>query len=134
MANAFSSIRTSKESDVFQGTTWDTEVYVNIRWGWLSFLAAELVLAIAFITFTAFETYRTAVPVLKSSALAASLALDGEAQQSIGSIDNLSSAEDKSKLARVRFNHGNLTLVPNVINAYNSGGIASDSSIVYSIN
>jgi hypothetical protein len=108
----YCSIRTTNETHVFPGTAWENEVYVNIRWGWLSFLAAELVLVIAFTAFTAFMTHRDAVPVLKSSALAAFLAPDGETQHLIGSIDNLGSAKEKSKETHVRFDNRNLILIP----------------------
>lgn len=127
------SMRTSNKTDVFQGTAWDNEVYVDIRWGWLSFLASELLLATVFIAFTAFITHRTAVPVLKSSALAAFLAPDREAQRLMGSIDDLDSAKEKSKMACVRFDHKNLVLVPDGFDAANVGDSISRSSSVYTI-
>lgn len=104
-------------SDVVHGTAWETEVYVDIRWGWLSFLAAELVLATVFIAFTTFMTHRAAIPVLKSSALATFLASDVEVQKLLGSIENLESAEEKAKKARVKFDHRNLVLMSEVSDA-----------------
>lgn len=125
----YHSIRTTNETDVFRGTAWETEVYVNIRWGWLSFLAVELVLTTVFIAFTAFMTHRTAVPVLKSSALAAFLAPDGDAQRLIGSIDNLNSAEEKSKQVCVRFDNRNLVLVRDDLDEDSTDDISSSNDV-----
>lgn len=122
MSNAWChSIRTTNQSDVIRGTAWETEVYVNIRWGWLSFLAADLALATFFIAFTTFVTHRLAVPVLKSFPLAAFLAPDEEAQRILGPIKDLDSAKEQSKLARMRFDHRNLVLVPEVLDAEQRG-------------
>lgn len=86
-------------------------MFVNVRWGWLGFLAMQLVLATAFIVFTTFATRKAAVPVLKSSSMATLLALDAEVRQNLGWVDELSDAEQRAKQTRVRFDNKNLVLV-----------------------
>lgn len=86
-------------------------MFVNVRWGWLGFLAMQLILATAFIVFTTFATQKAAVPVLKSSSMATLLALDAEVRQKLGSVDELSGAEERAKQTRVRFDNKNLVLV-----------------------
>lgn len=48
----FSSLQSTSSIGPLLGTAWREEVYVSVRWGWLAFLAVELVLAGAFILAT----------------------------------------------------------------------------------
>ena len=105
------SIRSSTTSDKFLGTAWEPEVYVNVRWGWLSFLAAELVLSTAFVILTTIATHRSQVPILKSSVMAALLAPDAEVQRILGSADELEQAIKTARRTHVSFNNRNLLMV-----------------------
>lgn len=107
----FSSLRSTSSIGPLLGTAWREEVYVNVRWGWLAFLAVELVLAGAFILATIIATRALAVPVLKSSVLAALLAPDKEVQQSMGVVDDITVAENRAKLTHARFDNRNLVFV-----------------------
>lgn len=82
-----------------------------MRWGWLSFLAAELLLASLFVVFTTITTHRAKVPVLKSSTIATLVAPVGEVQQALGSFEKLSDAEERAKQVCVRLENRNLVLV-----------------------
>lgn len=86
-------------------------MYVNVRWEWLAFLAAELILTGAFILATIIATRALAVPVLKSSALAALLAPDKQVQQAMGAVDDITVAENKAKLIHARFDNRNPVFV-----------------------
>jgi hypothetical protein len=84
-------MRSSSNTNI-NGTVWKDETFVEIKWGWLVFLASELVLSIAFLLITAIFTYRMKVPAMKSSALATLLAPTQEIRDRIGDIAHFEEA------------------------------------------
>lgn len=91
------SIRWKASTEPILGTAWREEVYVHVRWGWLGFLAGEVVLSTIFVIFTIVATRRSRVPVLKSSATATLLMLDRELHDSLGTAADIRDAECRVK-------------------------------------
>lgn len=56
-------------------------------------------------------THRSQIRVLKSSAIAGLLALDKEARDSLGSLENFHSVKERAKSLEVRLGEKNLILV-----------------------
>lgn len=83
-----------------EGTAWANETYVHVRWGWLAFLGAQITICIAFLVFTIAATHISGTMVLKSSPLAALMALGHSGRDTIG---NLSTEADmKQRAARYK--------------------------------
>jgi len=57
------------------GTVLDTRVFVQVRWGWLTVLAVQVLLSLVFFIWTVVMTQKMDVRVLKSSAVAMLFAL-----------------------------------------------------------
>ncbi len=66
------------------GTAWALETYVHVRWGWLAFLGVQIALCIVFLVFTIVATHRSGTMVLKSSPLAALMALNPGSREVVG--------------------------------------------------
>ncbi|KAF6818031.1 hypothetical protein CSOJ01_02168 [Colletotrichum sojae] len=60
------------------GTAWQREVYVEIRWQWLALLAMQVVLSVLLLALVIVETVAADVDVVKSSMLAALFAIGAE--------------------------------------------------------
>ncbi|KAF6839375.1 hypothetical protein CPLU01_01795 [Colletotrichum plurivorum] len=60
------------------GTAWQREVYVKIRWQWLTLLAAQVLLSVLLLAMIIMETIAADVDVVKSSMLAALFAISAE--------------------------------------------------------
>ncbi|KAF6793355.1 hypothetical protein CMUS01_16104 [Colletotrichum musicola] len=60
------------------GTAWQREVYVEIRWQWLALLAMQVVLSVLLLALIIMETVGADVDVVKSSMLAALFAISAE--------------------------------------------------------
>ncbi|KAK0718032.1 hypothetical protein B0T26DRAFT_610228, partial [Lasiosphaeria miniovina] len=60
------------------GTVYETQTFVYVRWGWLTFLAAQIGLALGFFVWTVAATRRLGTQVFKSSILAALFALHSD--------------------------------------------------------
>ncbi|CAK7230310.1 hypothetical protein SBRCBS47491_007541 [Sporothrix bragantina] len=73
-------------SYMVQGTAWASETYVHVRWGWLAFLGAQIAICIAFLVFTIVATHVSGTMVLKSSPLAALLALSQSDRDALGNL------------------------------------------------
>jgi len=69
-----------------QGSALVVETFVHVRWGWITYMASEILLAIVFLCVTVVYTRRLNMKVLKSSPLATLLALNDEARSSVGGI------------------------------------------------
>lgn len=63
-------MRTNQINGTITGQSLDVEVFITVRWGWLSFLAAQIGLTALFIVWVAGDTSMLDVPVIKSSNLA----------------------------------------------------------------
>lgn len=60
------------------GTAWQREVYVAIRWPWLTLLAAQVLLSVLLLAMVIIETVGADVDIVKSSMLAALFAIGAE--------------------------------------------------------
>ena len=74
------------------GTVWIYESYVHVRWGWMGFLAAQMILGCLFLVFT-IMTSGVVGPVLKSSTLAVLFALGPDARAMVGGIGSVKEME-----------------------------------------
>lgn len=87
----------------FQGTAWQNEVYVEVRWPWLAFLAAQVVICIVCLTLVIMETAKTDMDVVKSSTIAALFAMSAEEktdlQRRLTEGEHMMSKEDDLRLA-----------------------------------
>ena len=96
------SIRSSDALPI-TGTAWKDETFVQVRWPWLTFLAAMIAMSFFFFLFTVITTHRLRVPVLKGSAIASMLVPNPEVQSALGSLLDLDDAQKRAKFVRVRF-------------------------------
>jgi len=76
--------------------------FVSVRWEWLALLAGQLVLSFAFLAATVVQTAQLGVPVLKSSALAMMLALDGKTRDTAGGMEGVAVMKARAALVHVR--------------------------------
>ncbi|KAF3762735.1 hypothetical protein M406DRAFT_357576 [Cryphonectria parasitica EP155] len=93
------------------GTATSPETFVEIHWGWLAFLASELVLSIIFVIGTIIHTARLAGRVLNSSSLAALAALDESSRSALGGIDDPQAMKRKAAGIRVQLLGSELVMV-----------------------
>ena len=71
---------------VVNGTVFDFETFVYVRWGWIIFLAAHVFLGTLFFIYTIVLTAINKDLVLKSSALATLVALDSAGRHITGGL------------------------------------------------
>ncbi|RSL59503.1 hypothetical protein CEP51_013914 [Fusarium floridanum] len=103
------------------GKAWEAESYVQIRWGWLSFLAFELLLAATVLVLTIVAQKRNQksdresydmICDLKDSSLAALVALDIESRSVMGDgLGPISGLEKTAKEVHVRLRGNRLVAV-----------------------
>ncbi|KAK3690529.1 hypothetical protein B0T22DRAFT_516109 [Podospora appendiculata] len=95
------------------GDALENVTYIQIHWGWLSFIAVELVLSTLFLAITVISTRRHKVGVLKGSTLATLLAPGAEWRTRLGGVEMMASkSEQKRMLAhRVHFTGDEIVLV-----------------------
>lgn len=86
---------------MLQGTPWSPETFIHISWGWVSFLAAQMLFSYLFLAVTIFRTLKLGVPVLKSSELATMLAPTDKMREVIGTVTNLDEAEKRARSTKV---------------------------------
>ncbi len=79
------------------GSAWTVQSFVQVRWGWVVYMAMEILLAAAFLVMTVLYTRRLKIRVLKSSLLATLLALDNEARSTVGGITTPSRMHSTSR-------------------------------------
>ncbi|KAK3346557.1 hypothetical protein B0T25DRAFT_613123 [Lasiosphaeria hispida] len=88
------------------GTASETSMYVVIYWGWLAFLACQIILSAVFLAIVVVWTRRARVPVLKTSSLAAMAALDGQARMILGGVDDLAGLKERAANVKVKVEGG----------------------------
>jgi hypothetical protein len=72
----------------------------------MSFLAAQLLLAIIVLLFTIFATYRSRMQVLKGDSLATMCALSERVKSELGGIDGMKELKKRAKEKRVKLEEG----------------------------
>lgn len=82
------------------GTAYALQVYIHVRWPWISFAGAILVFTILFFVLVVAQSARHGVAVWKSSSLA--LLFHGLVAQPECKGNNVASMEDQAKYIRVR--------------------------------
>jgi hypothetical protein len=83
------------------GKAWAEESFVRVRWGWITYMAAEILLAIVFLIVTIVYTRQLRMKVLKSSPLATLLALSDETRSTFGGITNPRSVRKDARSLKV---------------------------------
>ncbi|KUJ07908.1 uncharacterized protein LY89DRAFT_725615 [Mollisia scopiformis] len=111
-ANSLTNLMRTSSSTTVNGTAWKDETFVEIKWGWLVFLASQLVLSIIFLLITVISTYRMRIPAMKSSALAMLLAPAEEIRDKIGDIGHFEEATKRSGGMKVRLINNGLVVSP----------------------
>lgn len=98
-------------SYLISGTALVYESYVQIRWGWVAFVASQLVLAVVLLAATMVSTRRLGVRVLKSNPLAMVFSLGAESRGLLSGIERPRDMRQKAAGAVVRLRDGELVLV-----------------------
>ncbi|KAK5659758.1 hypothetical protein OQA88_969 [Cercophora sp. LCS_1] len=93
-----------------KGVVYGQENWVKINWGWVSFLAAEILLSYIFLAATVYRTIRLGTPVLKSSELATILASTEGLSNAVGSVNNMDEAVERSKGVTMNLQDGRLVV------------------------
>ena len=91
----------SINSFAVQGSTLVQETFVHVRWGWIGYMAFEIVLAAIFLCLTVLYTRKLDVRVLKSSPLATLLALNDETRSTVGGITTSKRVRNNAKSVKV---------------------------------
>ncbi|KAI0534945.1 hypothetical protein GGR58DRAFT_519868 [Xylaria digitata] len=95
-------INGTQASYLVPGTAFVEESYVQIRWGWLSFLAATIIIVSLLILFTIWFTAAKNGKTLKTSTLASLVALDTDCSSRFGGIGAKHDMENKARHINVR--------------------------------
>ncbi|KAK3321962.1 hypothetical protein B0H66DRAFT_531324 [Apodospora peruviana] len=125
VATAYSnSLRTLDGSTNILGTVLAPETYVKISWGWIAFIAAQMLFSYIFLALTIVWTARLRVPVFRSSEFATLLAPNERVQQVVTAANieentfwaltaiAVEEAENRGQSARVKLDDdGRLVLV-----------------------
>ena len=91
----------SINSFAVQGSALVEETFVHVRWGWITYMGFEILLAIVFLCLTVAYTQRLNMKVLKSSPLATLLALNDEARSTVGGITTPKRVRSSAKSVKV---------------------------------
>ncbi|KAK5655525.1 hypothetical protein OQA88_5456 [Cercophora sp. LCS_1] len=104
-------LRSSKHhTETHYGQTWVSETFVHITWGWIVFLAVEMILSFLFLAATIYRTAKLKAPVLKSSELATLLVSSDEVRQKVGTIERLEDAEANARKVAVKLEGNKMVL------------------------
>ncbi|KAK3689266.1 hypothetical protein B0T22DRAFT_440752 [Podospora appendiculata] len=109
-ATVLSNYFRSVSNQSVNGTSWQDEVYVHIRWEWLTLLVAQLLIAVAFLLVTILCSHSWGVPVLKSEILAPLLASSEEVRCAMGDIGDLPAAQRRADRLGVRLEDNRILL------------------------
>ena len=104
-------VRTLPGNFYQNGTSWISEPFVHIKWGFLVFLGVQLVIACLFLAITIFVAHRRRAPIIKSSALATMLVSSQEIRSAMGTVYDLNQAEKQAKTIMIRLADGKLEIV-----------------------
>lgn len=90
------------------GTTLVPQTFVAVRWAWVVLLAGQLALSSVFLLAVVSQSRAARVQVLKSSALASLVALDGGARSYLGAggVYDFGAVEERAKGLKVRLVRG----------------------------
>ncbi|XXH00032.1 hypothetical protein Hte_006373 [Hypoxylon texense] len=97
----------SQNSFLINGTAWEPETYVSIRWGWITLLAAQVAFGTACCGFAIWQSHQLRIPILKSSALAMIFALGDEFKAPHG-IESIETVRERTSKIHVRLQDGEL--------------------------
>ncbi|KAI1762730.1 hypothetical protein GGR53DRAFT_468075 [Hypoxylon sp. FL1150] len=101
------SINGSQNAFLINGTAWEPETYVSIRWAWITFLVVQVAFGTVCFCFTVWQSHHLGIPILKSSALAMVFAL-GEESRTPRGIESIEGVEERTSKIRVRLQNGEL--------------------------
>ncbi|KAK3686209.1 hypothetical protein B0T22DRAFT_242745 [Podospora appendiculata] len=88
------------------GAAWANETFVSVRWGWILYMASEIVVAAAFLCLTVIATSQLDIKVLKSSPLATLLALNDKTRSTVGGITTPSEVRHHARSVKVNLVDG----------------------------
>lgn len=104
--------RSSMNAYLINGTVLTYQTYVKVRWGWITILAVEQIMACVFVIITIVHTQRRSVDVLKRSVLASLVVLDESVRAVMGGkATNVEDLEKKAAGVNVRFKDGRIIRV-----------------------
>lgn len=89
------------------GTAFTSQTIVHIRWGWLAFLASQLLFTFVVLVYTISLTRFSRVQVLKGSSLATMSALNVVARGRLGTMENLDALKNRATDVKVKLERGN---------------------------
>ncbi|KAK3328651.1 hypothetical protein B0T19DRAFT_462302 [Cercophora scortea] len=88
------------------GSAWANETFVSVRWGWIFYMASEIVAAALFLCLTVVATSQLDIKVLKSSPLATLLALNDKTRSTVGGITTPSEVRHHARSVKVNLVDG----------------------------
>lgn len=68
----------SRSNPNINGGAWKSESYIKVRWPWLTFLAAQVLLSVVILVMIITETARSGVDIVKSSTLPSLFAINSK--------------------------------------------------------
>ncbi len=100
-ADAWTNGTDSMNSSPVGGWAWAPETFVQVRWGWIFYMAFEILAAAMFLVLTVQYTQRLKIQVLKSSPLATLLALNDDTRSVVGGITTAAHARTQARAVTV---------------------------------
>ncbi|CAK7217112.1 hypothetical protein SEUCBS140593_003095 [Sporothrix eucalyptigena] len=102
-------------SYTIEGTAWASETYVHVRWGWLAFLGAQIAICIVFLVFTIVATHMSGAMVLKSSPLAALMALGRTERDGLGNLGTETDMKQRASAYQAALVGSELVITPRAL-------------------
>jgi hypothetical protein len=84
-------------SSTVEGTAYQPQTIVQVRWAWLSLLSCYAILAAVFLGSIILWTYVSGIQTLKRSSLAMMVAVDHGVKEELGTLDGPGNLEEKAK-------------------------------------
>jgi hypothetical protein len=96
----------NQDNSTIAGIAYAPQTLINIRWLYISFLAAQLGLTIIVLLFTIVATYRSHTQILKGNSLATMCALSQEVKTELGGMEDMERLKRRAKGVRVGLERG----------------------------
>jgi hypothetical protein len=91
------------------GETFAAQTIINVRWGWLSLLAVQVMLTAVILAVMVRMTTASGVQVLKDSSLATMCFLDPDTRTALGPVDDFKTVRERARSVKVTLGRGRLT-------------------------
>jgi hypothetical protein len=96
----------NQDNSTITGIAYASQILINIRWLYISFLAAQLGLTIIVLLFTIVATSRSRMQILKGNLLATMCALSQGVKTELGGMEDMERLKERAKGMTVGLERG----------------------------